>query len=107
MTNFIIFLQESSSHQQYASSTRSLGGYYNCSCSKSPTCSTNMGLYKYNQDQMTLYFSIPGIRIGCYMNEALRQSTLECFYDQTCVNMLEEYLAFDNRFYQSIGLNTN
>lgn len=98
MINFVIFFIESSSNQYHAFRTQSLRVYYNCSCSESSTCSTNIGLYNYYQDQMTLHIFIPHTRVGGYMNEVLRQSALEFFYNQTCVNMLEEYLAFDNSF---------
>ncbi|CAF1691473.1 unnamed protein product, partial [Adineta ricciae] len=35
---------------------------------------------------------MPGIKSGCYIIEALLQSDLRCFYDQTCINQLQSYL---------------
>ena len=95
-TNFYIFLQRSTSGIQYTAGVRSFTYHTDCFCNRSPACSVNMGLYDYNETGFILRFSIPGLRIGCYMNEALRQSTLECFYNQTCVNILKEYLTLDN-----------
>jgi hypothetical protein len=37
-------------------------------------------------------FIVPGFYIGCYVIEALLQSTLECFYDQECINQLQSYI---------------
>ncbi|CAF4840783.1 unnamed protein product, partial [Rotaria sp. Silwood2] len=37
-------------------------------------------------------FNIPGLVLGCLPIESLLRSTLECFYNQTCVNTLITYL---------------
>ncbi|CAF4277365.1 unnamed protein product [Adineta steineri] len=38
-------------------------------------------------------FYIPGFYVGCYVIEALLQSTLQCFYDQACIDQLLLYLS--------------
>jgi hypothetical protein len=35
---------------------------------------------------------VPGFYKGCYVIEALLQSTLECFYDQECIDQLQSYI---------------
>ena len=39
---------------------------------------------------------IKGLRIGCTPTESLLSSTLECFYDHSCVNMLKEYMNYSH-----------
>jgi hypothetical protein len=38
-------------------------------------------------------FYVPGFYTGCYVIEALLQSTLQCFYNQICINELQSYLS--------------
>ena len=37
---------------------------------------------------------IKGLRIGCILTESLLSSTLECFYDSSCVSMIKEYMYY-------------
>jgi hypothetical protein len=37
-------------------------------------------------------FVVPGFYWGCFVIEALLQSRLECFYNQTCINILQRYI---------------
>lgn len=60
--------------------------YGNCSCKTNHRCTTVSQLYNEDNDQSLMI--IPGLRIGCYMMEALLQSSLECFYNQTCLDQL-------------------
>ncbi|CAF0736565.1 unnamed protein product [Adineta steineri] len=63
--------------------------YGNCSCSSSATCMDQSAIYdllNYNS-----LFSIPGLYTGCYIIESLLQSNLKCFYNQTCINILQSY----------------
>ncbi|CAF4174884.1 unnamed protein product [Rotaria sp. Silwood2] len=36
----------------------------------------------------SLVFAIPGFQVGCTSQNALLQSTLECFYNQSCLDMI-------------------
>ncbi|CAF1519348.1 unnamed protein product [Adineta ricciae] len=47
--------------------------YENCSCDIYSSC--------------TKISMISGLRIGCYPSSAMMQSTLECFYNETCISM--------------------
>ncbi|UJR17488.1 hypothetical protein I4U23_004383 [Adineta vaga] len=47
--------------------------YGNCSCGIYASCT-----------QVT---EIPGLLIGCYPSSAMMQSTLECFYNETCISL--------------------
>ena len=49
--------------------------------------------------------SIPGFRIGCYIIDSLLQSTLECLYNISCINLLKSFYSVQD---VSISpLNTN
>lgn len=51
----------------------------NCSCENSPFCTESVYI-----DDNRLY-PVPGMFIGCYLVEALLQSNLACFYNQSCI----------------------
>lgn len=58
-----------------------------CSCKISPsTCNKFTAFYKRSGYDYTPEYIIPGILNGCFLIEALFQSTFECFFDQQCLN---------------------
>ena len=69
-----------------------------CSCALSSSCTTQA---KFLEEDS---YEIPGLKIGCLPSESFRFSTLECFYNQTCLNLIQFYvkshsfnaLRFDN-----------
>ncbi|CAF1058517.1 unnamed protein product [Adineta steineri] len=66
--------------------------YSGCSCHLSSTCVNQLSIYKNDSGNVTS-FDVPGFYIGCYVIETLLQSTLQCFYDQTCIDELLLYLT--------------
>ncbi|CAF0739806.1 unnamed protein product [Adineta steineri] len=62
---------------------------YQCSCDLTPQCTQPLQMYDYN---FAIQFSIPGLRLGCFVIEGVLQSTLECFYNQTCLNKVQSYI---------------
>jgi hypothetical protein len=66
--------------------------YSDCNCEASSTCSDLSAIYDYNNGSKL--FIVPGVYTGCYIIESLLQSTLECFYNQTCINQLQSYYLF-------------
>ena len=36
----------------------------------------------------TPYFLVPGMKVGCTAKDSLSQSTLQCFFDETCLNTI-------------------
>jgi hypothetical protein len=68
--------------------------YSDCNCDASPTCGYLSAMYN-TRTQETL-FIVPGIYTGCYIIESLFQSTLECFYDQTCISALQSYMVLSS-----------
>ncbi|CAF0953880.1 unnamed protein product [Adineta steineri] len=65
-------------------------GYSECGCDRSSTCIAQSSIWSSQANMETFY--VPGFYIGCYVIEALLQSTLQCFYDQTCMDQLQLYL---------------
>ncbi len=71
--------------------------YDGCLCSSSSACIVSFS---------TSLFVVRGFYTGCYVLGALLQSTLECFYDQTCINRTQEYFASSSAIY-AIALNSS
>ena len=89
LTNYKIYLKDKNSGLTYFKSSR----YSNltCYCILSARCVDKS--YIYDGFNERILFSIPGIYVGCYAIESLLQSTLECFYDQICIDTLRYYLS--------------
>lgn len=60
--------------------------YGNCSCAISAQCSSLISIGN---------ITFPGLYIGCLPSSVLLQSTLECFYNQTCLDALH-YALFES-----------
>ncbi|CAF4698238.1 unnamed protein product, partial [Rotaria sp. Silwood2] len=77
-----------------------------CSCSKTNTCVQQAGIsnrrariVEYNlttSENLTmnsiLLFTIPGIMVGCLPYDSLLKSTLECFYNQSCIDEIQLFI---------------
>ena len=96
-TNSFVFF--SGTFPTFALTIYSNGMYGNCWCDITPTCvvTTAIDTIGYGNDT-TRFFLIPGILIGCYINEALRQSTFECFYNQSCIDTMKFHLKYRTNF---------
>jgi hypothetical protein len=74
-------------------SDNSGNGSTSCSCRSYPsTCGQPTGIYPvsgYN----ALLFSVPGLWIGCYIIESLFRSTLECYFNQSCIDEIYQLTA--------------
>jgi hypothetical protein len=69
--------------------------YSGCNCGLSPSCSVTAGIYDYDQysGEFTEIYSIPNFFIGCFLLESLLSSTLECFYNISCMLKINSYLS--------------
>ncbi|CAF1641170.1 unnamed protein product [Adineta ricciae] len=81
------YQQMTNNASQIISSTRI---YDNCSCSTTSMCSRSSAIYSYPNP--IKIFSVSGFYIGCYILEALLNSTLQCLFNQTCLSTLQTYL---------------
>jgi hypothetical protein len=87
--------------------------YGDCRCSFSSSCIDQSSIYKY--PSTTRLFNISGFYTGCYVIESLLQSTLQCFYDQQCIDRLQVHLppsssmnvtALDSSFPSNYSVNS-
>ena len=77
--------------------------YDACSCAFSRTCGVIMGIYTYDtiRNNLVIIDQMPNFYVGCYLVDALLMSTLECFYNESCMNHFDQY--FDSSLRQSIS----
>lgn len=70
-----------------------------CTCMEVPICSGLYGIYaEFDFDTLgvndfTPIMTIPGLSSGCMPVDSGRQSSLQCFFNQTCINAIIHYLA--------------
>ncbi|CAF1203034.1 unnamed protein product [Adineta ricciae] len=64
----------------------------NCSCGLTSNCVTQAGFFHHKN-----FIKIPGLKMGCLPSESLLSSTLECFSNQTCLNIIQQYTNLTNR----------
>ncbi len=64
--------------------------YKDCLCRSLSTCIEESAIYQLPSS--TRVFDVPGFYTGCYVIESLLQSSLECFYNQSCIDKLRAYL---------------
>ncbi|CAF4166648.1 unnamed protein product, partial [Adineta steineri] len=62
-----------------------------CSCGLYSNCTSQARFIKTNSIETIL---IKGLKIGCTPSESLLLSTLECFYNQSCIDLIEEYTNY-------------
>ncbi|CAF1287551.1 unnamed protein product [Adineta ricciae] len=82
--------------------------YNNCSCAHSAQCTESTYIWDNSTDLPSLL--IPGFDVGCYTVEALLKSTLECLYDQNCIDTIQLYMSDkrpSNITFLNISLSSN
>ncbi|CAF0975007.1 unnamed protein product [Adineta steineri] len=57
-----------------------------CSCAFYTNCTTQAGFFKTNSSEI---IPIKGLKMGCTPSESFLSSALECFYDSSCINLIE------------------
>jgi hypothetical protein len=65
-----------------------------CHCDTTSTCITQTVLYP--DSSISSRWVIPGLYSGCFILEALLQSNFQCFFDQSCVDLLRSYLHLNS-----------
>ncbi|CAF0973874.1 unnamed protein product [Adineta steineri] len=75
-----------------------------CSCALNMNCTTQAGFIL---DDLSTIKPINGLKIGCTPSEALFSSTLECFYDISCINLILEFVDNDNMLYSPLSSNNS
>ena len=75
-----------------------------CDCITSPLCQGSFGfsdkfyMEAWASVPIWLVMYIPGLRSGCMPVDAILSSSLECFYDQNCINAIIPYLNIPTNF---------
>ncbi len=84
-TNFYLFIITNSKYLAIYGTP-----YDDCRCASSSTCISSSSIYNYSTS--TPIFNVPHFYTGCYVIESLLRSTLECFYDQKCIDQLQSFM---------------
>ncbi|CAF1494463.1 unnamed protein product [Adineta steineri] len=63
----------------------------NCSCGLSSNCTTQA---IFIENLTTI--SIVGLKMGCLPSESFHLSTLECFFNESCLNLIHKYTNYRN-----------
>ncbi|UJR18426.1 hypothetical protein I4U23_005331 [Adineta vaga] len=66
-----------------------------CSCGLYSNCTSQAMFNKNKSSKETIL--IEGLKIGCLPSESFRLSTLECFYNQSCINTIQQYMNTINQ----------
>ncbi|CAF1557465.1 unnamed protein product [Adineta ricciae] len=67
--------------------------YNDCFCGFNQSCYSSMSIY--NKSESYGYYplyTIPNFNIGCFLIDALLTSTLECFYNFSCLYEIDKYM---------------
>ncbi|CAF2904302.1 unnamed protein product [Rotaria sp. Silwood2] len=75
----------------------------NCSCALSDECKNTISLYNYTIDLSVpprgVLFNIPHMYKSCFNMQSLLLSSLECFFEQTCFDPIQEIINVIANFY--------
>ena len=63
-----------------------------CSCALSTNCTTQAGFF--NSDRSEI-IPIEGFKMGCTPTESFLMSTLECFYNASCIHLMQEQIKYN------------
>ena len=75
----------------YAAATRAVIYDDDCSCGLLPNCTTQANFIEENVLKLV---AVKGMKMGCTPSESFRLSTLECFYDQSCLDLIQHYTNY-------------
>ena len=64
----------------------------NCSCASNTNCVTEAGFFSPNSPRI---IPIKGFKMGCTPTESFLSSTLECLYDISCINLVQEQIDYN------------
>ncbi|UJR18688.1 hypothetical protein I4U23_005595 [Adineta vaga] len=69
--------------------------YDNCSCDLDLNCTSQANFFSKNSLET---IQIIGLKIGCTPSESFLSSTIECFYNESCLNLIKKYLNTTESF---------
>ncbi|CAF1665019.1 unnamed protein product, partial [Adineta ricciae] len=62
-----------------------------CSCEMSSNCTTQAAFIETNSSRV---ISIIGMKMGCTPSDSFLASTLECFYNRSCLDVIQQYTNY-------------
>ncbi|CAF1388030.1 unnamed protein product [Adineta steineri] len=95
-TNYEYFLPERSSEYKlnhYVMRTQEIVYDNNCSCALNASCTISASFIQTNSSEI---IPIQGLRMGCTPTESFFASTLECFYNLSCINLIYEHINYSS-----------
>ncbi|CAF1165707.1 unnamed protein product [Adineta ricciae] len=99
-TNFLYIPEPEENSFEYTPTT-TVTYDNNCSCGLFSNCTTQANFIEANSMRK---YPIKGMKMGCTPSESLLASTLECFYDQSCLDLIRRYTNCPN---SSVPLSIN
>ncbi|CAF1410645.1 unnamed protein product [Adineta steineri] len=93
-TTFEYIVSKDTTDKFYAP-TRALIYDDECSCGLCSNCTTQANFIISNSSKI-ISIPVKGLKIGCTPSESFRASTLECFYDSSCINLIQKYTNYSN-----------
>ncbi|UJR17114.1 hypothetical protein I4U23_004010 [Adineta vaga] len=84
--------------------------FSDCNCAISALCRVPMGILEYDQYSYRFVetYSMPNFYVGCFLIEALFASSLECFYNLTCMLEIDQYVFSAQPFnFSALDLHLN
>ncbi|CAF4171623.1 unnamed protein product, partial [Adineta steineri] len=91
-TNYEYLVPERSSENRiiaYVMRTQGIVYDNNCSCALNASCTIPANFIQTNSSET---IPIQGLRMGCTPTESFFASTLECFYNLSCINLIYEHI---------------
>jgi hypothetical protein len=77
-----------------------------CSCDLSDRCDDAMSFYSYTDNTIyapyNLTFTLPDILIGCFVVSSVLRSSLACFFNQTCLDIVQHEIKSERSINISI-----
>ncbi|CAF3912026.1 unnamed protein product [Adineta steineri] len=69
--------------------------YDGCSCGLYLNCTSQANFIESNSSKL---IPVKGLKIGCTPSESFRASTLECFYDRLCIDLIHQYTNYTKSY---------
>ena len=93
--HFFLYTNESSTSAEPIDFTITPIDTDTCACGYTDQCTDVMSFFNYT-DGLTIYspyyvdFTLPDIEVGCFVVSSTLQSSIECFFNQTCLNIVKQ-----------------
>ncbi|CAF0966699.1 unnamed protein product [Adineta ricciae] len=69
----------------------------NCTCGTNPKCYTDLAVCSSNRMNY-----IKGMYVGCFVVDSVLISTTECFFDETCIELMKSSMKNSSELYQQM-----